>query len=128
MPILSRRTVLMGAAAVMLPLGVRAAPPSGWRLMMVESPACHHCRAWHAQIGPGYAASAAGRAAPILHVDVDGPFPDGLALARRPWITPTFVLLSDGSEAGRIEGYVGQRYFYPVLEEMMRGAGLTLDA
>ena len=29
MPILSRRTVLMGAAAVMLPLGVRAAPPSG---------------------------------------------------------------------------------------------------
>ena len=96
--------------------------------MMVESPACHHCRAWHAQIGPGYAASAAGRAAPILHVDVDGPYPDGLALARRPWITPTFVLLSDGSEAGRIEGYVGQRYFYPVLEEMMRGAGLTLGA
>ena len=51
-------------------------------------------------------------------------------LGSRPPSTPVvpFVLLSDGSEAGRIEGYVGQRYFYPVLEEMMRGAGLTLGA
>lgn len=124
--LLSRRAILLGAAVAALPGAVGAAPPAGWRLMMVESPACHHCRAWHAQIGPGYGASRAGRAAPIIHVDVDGPYPDGLALDRRPWITPTFVLLSDGFERGRVEGYVGARHFYPVLEAMMQKAGLAL--
>ncbi|MCG6111406.1 MAG: SoxS protein [Paracoccus sp.] len=124
--LLSRRAILLGAAVAVLPVAGRAAPPPGWRLMMVESPACHHCRAWHAQIGPGYAASRAGRAAPLIHVDVDGPYPDGLALDRRPWITPTFVLLSDGFERGRVEGYVGARHFHPVLEAMMREAGLSL--
>ena len=124
--LLSRRAILMGAAVAVLPGAVGAAPPAGWRLMMVGSPACHQCRAWHAQIGPGYGASRAGRAAPILHVDVDGPYPDGLALDRRPWITPTFVLLSDGFERGRVEGYVGARRFHPVLEAMMHEAGLAL--
>lgn len=126
---LSRRAILLGAAAAALPVTGWAAPDwqaHPWQVMMVESPACYFCRQWHEQIGPGYAASDEGRAAPIFFVDVDGPYPDGLALDRRPRITPTFVLLSRGSEVGRVEGYVGERYFYPVLEEMMSGAGLTL--
>ena len=134
MPALSRRLAILSALALALHGLARAAGAAPdwqahpWQMMMVGSESCHYCRRWQAEIGPGYAASDAGQAAPLFEVDVDGPYPDGLALARRPWITPTFVLLSDGSEAGRIEGYVGERHFYPVLEEMMRGAGLTLHA
>ena len=74
------------------------------------------------------ATSAAGRTAPLFEVDVDGPFPNGLALDRRPRITPSFILLDRGVEVGRVEGYVGQRYFYPVLQEMMQRAGIDPGA
>jgi hypothetical protein len=131
-----RRTILLGLSALMMGAPRRAAAGEApaqpdWaarplRLMMVTSPSCQHCRAWKIQIGPGYAASAAGRMAPLFEVDVAGPFPDGLALDRRPRLTPTFILLDRGTEVGRVEGYVGARYFYPVLEEMMHRAGVAV--
>lgn len=136
----SRRGLILGGAALaLLPRrgaaqGTQTAGAQGmrdwaaqpWQVMMVGSPACQHCRAWHAEIGPGYGASRAGRAAPLFHVDLQGPYPDGLALDRRPWITPTFVLLRRGVETGRVEGYVGARHFHPVLEDVMRASGLAL--
>lgn len=128
MPHLTRRLLL--ASLALLPL-VRAgtAAPLDWdrrpvQLMMVTAPHCAYCAAWKAEIGPGYAASAAGRVAPIFEVDLDGPYPDGLLLDRKPWITPSFILLERGAERGRIEGYVGPRHFHPVLEALLREAGL----
>lgn len=126
---LSRRTALAVVAAMALPRSVMAATGTpDWnaqplRLMMVTEPACQFCRAWRAEIGPGFATSATGRAAPLFEVDLNGPYPDGLALARRPRLTPSFILLHKGAEVGRIEGYVGQQHFYPVLEQMMAQAG-----
>ncbi|MCQ0969060.1 SoxS protein (plasmid) [Paracoccus sp. TK19116] len=87
------------------------------RLLMVEQRGCVYCARWDQEIGPGYAASEEGRAAPLLRVDIDGPWPDGLAIGPRPVITPTFILLDHGIEVGRIDGYVGEAYFYPVLRE-----------
>ncbi|CAM3441134.1 SoxS protein [Paracoccus nototheniae] len=127
---MSRRRLLIAAGLAAWPGLLRAAPldwqARPWQLMMVGSASCHYCRQWRAEIGPGFAASPAGRAAPLFEVDVDGPFPDGLALDRRPRITPSFILLSQGTERGRVEGYVGQTHFYPVLEDMMARSGLTL--
>jgi hypothetical protein len=126
---LSRRTALAVFAALALPRSVWAGQSTpDWnatplRLMMVTEPACEFCRAWRAEIGPDFAGSGLGRAAPLFEVDLDGPYPDGLALARRPRLTPTFVLLHKGAEVGRIEGYVGKQYFYPVLEQMFAQAG-----
>ena len=131
-PTASRRMVLGGLAALALTFPADAAPlQPDWQarplqMMMVTSPACHFCRLWREEIGPGYAASGAGRMAPIFEVDVAGPFPDGLALDRRPRLTPSFILLDRGTEIGRVEGYVGRRHFYPVLEEVMQRAGLDL--
>ena len=31
-----------------------------------------------------------------------GPYPDGLALDRRPWLTPSFILLRGGQEVARV--------------------------
>lgn len=94
------------------------------RLMMVERDGCIYCEAWDREIGPDYAASATGRTVPLMRVDIDGPYPDGLALARRPTITPTFILLRQGLELERLEGYPGPRYFHPVMAEIMARAGI----
>ena len=95
-------------------------------MMMVDQRGCVYCARWDAEIGPGFTASAEGKAAPLLRVDIDGPWPDGIVLDSRPVITPTFILLDRGVELARVEGYVGETYFYPVLDEMMQGAGVVL--
>lgn len=96
------------------------------RLMFVERAGCIYCARWDAEIGPGFARSDEGRAAPLLRVDIDGPWPDGIVLDSRPAITPTFILLQRGIELGRVEGYVGADYFYPVLIDMMQDAGVAV--
>lgn len=92
------------------------------RLLMVEKRGCVYCAAWDRQVGPGYADSRAGRRAPLLRVDIDGPWPDGLALASRPFVTPTFVLLREGIEIGRIQGYPGAGAFHPQVEALLARA------
>ena len=95
------------------------------RLLMVTRVGCIYCEAWDREIAPGFAASSEGRAAPLLRVDIDGPWPDGIALARRPTITPTFIVLREGSEAARLEGYPGDTFFYPVLDGILKDAGVA---
>lgn len=122
-------TAGMAGAPALAGMAARIAPDRiDWqaeplRLLMVEAKGCLYCAAWEREIGPGFAGSAEGRAAPLLVVDIDGPWPDGLALARRPTITPTFVLLRDGAELSRLEGYPGDQFFYPLLAEMLTQAG-----
>ncbi|WP_207102117.1 SoxS protein [Paracoccus shandongensis] len=89
------------------------------RLLMVEKEGCVYCAAWDRSIGPGYAASEQGQAAPLVRVDIHGPWPDGLALARRPFVTPTFILLDGGSEVGRLEGHMSPAQFWPALDTLL---------
>lgn len=94
------------------------------RLLMVEQEGCIYCEAWDREIGPGFAKSSEGLRAPLLRVDIDGPWPDGIALERRPTITPTFILLRDGAELSRLEGYPGDQYFYRMIDEMLSKADI----
>lgn len=90
------------------------------RLLMVERRGCIYCEKWDAEIGPGYAASTEGQQAPLLKVDLNGTWPDGIVLGARPFLTPTFILLEHGHEQARIEGYPGDEFFYPLLGGMLR--------
>jgi hypothetical protein len=112
---------LLGAAAG----AVRAAEPEV-TLVMVEQPGCHYCRAWHAEIGPAYPKTAAGDFAP-LRTEQMRAIPDDLDLDRRVLFTPTFVVVdASGTELGRIEGYPGQDFFWPLLEQLLADtAGFT---
>ncbi|UXU75324.1 MULTISPECIES: SoxS protein [unclassified Paracoccus (in: a-proteobacteria)] len=113
---IARRTVLAGLVALS---ATRAAARGQLRLLMVRRAGCVYCAQWDRQIGPHYASHPLGRQAPLLSVDLDGPYPDGLALARRPWLTPTFILLQDGLEITRVEGYPGADRFFAVLADML---------
>ncbi|WP_411957694.1 SoxS protein [Paracoccus homiensis] len=118
--------LLIGAAAG--PIAAHAQAPdmtvANWteqpvRLLMIDQRGCVYCARWDREIGPGYDRSKEGRRAPLMRVDIDGPWPDGLALARRPTMTPTFILLRNGQEISRLEGYPGAQYFYPLIDDML---------
>ena len=78
------------------------------------------CARWNDQIAPIYAKTSEGTAAPLLRVNITEPVPDDITLRRRINYTPTFVLLVDGVEANRIEGYPGEDFFWGLLGEMLK--------
>ena len=100
----------------------RAGAADGLQLLMIRSKGCVWCARWDREIGPVYAASPEGRLAPLVMLDVGGPYPDGLVLARMPWLTPSFILVRRGAEVTRQEGYPGARQFFPVLRDMIEQA------
>lgn len=96
-------------------------------LIMFESSGCHWCERWNEEIGPVYPKTAEGRAAPLERRDIYAPLPENLDLTRRPAFTPTFVLVRDGRELGRIEGYPGEDFFWPLLDQLIEKAGAGDD-
>lgn len=120
---MSRLRRALGAAVVAATLALPAAG-AAFELMMVERDGCSYCKRWHAEIGPAYPRTAEGAAAPLRRVDLGDGIPDDVTLSGRvPVFTPTFVLLDEGREAGRIEGYAGDEFFWVLLSAMLERAG-----
>jgi hypothetical protein len=92
-------------------------------LYMVEQPGCIYCARWDAEVGDAYAKTAEGHAAPLQRIQLRDPLPDGITFARKAVFTPTFVLVQDGQELDRIEGYPGEDFFYGMLGVMLKNAG-----
>ncbi len=89
------------------------------QLVMVEQPGCVYCQAWDREIAPKYALTDEGKAAPLRRIQLHAPVPDGLHLDRPATFTPTFILVQDGSELARIEGYPGEDFFWGLLAQMI---------
>jgi len=89
------------------------------QLVMVEQAGCEWCEAWDREIAPSYHRTAEGRIAPLRRVDINDPLPRDLAFIRRLVYTPTFVLVHNGREVGRILGYPGEDFFWGLLEELI---------
>lgn len=88
-------------------------------LIMVDQKGCHYCEAWLDEIGPAYPKTAEGKFAPLKRRDISAGAPDGSEYARRVNFTPTFILIDDGAELARIEGYPGQDFFWPILTKLL---------
>ncbi|WGH79636.1 hypothetical protein [Jannaschia ovalis] len=88
-------------------------------LIMGEEEGCIWCARWNAEVAPEYPKTAEGRAAPLRRVDIHAPLPEGLALDGRLTFTPTFVLVENGRELARLEGYPGEDFFWPLLGRML---------
>jgi thioredoxin-related protein len=106
--------MLWAAALVAVAQGVAAA-----ELVMFEDPGCPWCRRWHAEIGPGYPRTDEGRLAPLRRVDIKDQAKAGVALKQPVIVTPTFVLVEDGQEVGRVVGYAGSEFFYGLLGDVL---------
>ena len=90
------------------------------RLMMVEQNGCPWCERWKAEIGPIYPKTREGRIAPLFSVDIFELPEPGITLASPPVYTPTFILLDNGREIGRIEGYQSDEFFWWFMEKMIK--------
>ena len=93
-------------------------------LVMVEQPGCVYCARWDAEVAPEYPLTDEGRAAPLRRLQLRAPLPADITLSTPPVYTPTFILLADGVEQDRIEGYPGEDFFWPLLAGMISAAQL----
>lgn len=89
------------------------------QLIMVEQPGCVYCERWDAEIAPAYPKTPEGQYAPLIRASLRDGAPDGITYARRVVFTPTFVLVDQGEELARIEGYPGEDFFWPLLKRLL---------
>ncbi|MFP4326731.1 MAG: thioredoxin family protein [Paracoccaceae bacterium] len=102
-------------ALSVFPLAGRAA-----ELIMVEQHGCAYCDAWDAEVAPEYSKTDEGKFAPLRRVQLRDGAPDGVRFARPALFTPTFILVEEGEELARIEGYPGEDFFWGLLDRMLR--------
>lgn len=114
---------LLLAVLVLLPAQLRAQT----FLMMAEEPGCPWCARWDAEIAHIYPKTAEGRAAPLRRFDINEDPPEGAKLDGGVRFTPTFILVRDGAEAGRIEGYPGDEFFWVLLGQLLDRAGVAVE-
>ena len=100
--------------------------PSAWAddvvLLMAEEAGCIWCARWNADVSTEYPKTAEGRAAPLHRIDIDDARRSEFEFAMPLRFTPTFVLMRDGVETGRIEGYPGEDFFWGLLGRLLDDA------
>lgn len=85
-------------------------------LVMFESDSCEWCEKWHEEIGVVYAKTTEAKIAPLRRVSIEDPMPGDLVQVRAVHYTPTFVVMENGEEVGRILGYPGEDFFWGLLD------------
>jgi hypothetical protein len=117
-------SVSMAIVAVLMVLGpVRAEEAPALRLLMIEQSGCAYCVAFNRDIAPIYKKTEQGAIAPLFHADLRKDMPEGITLASRPFVTPTFILIGqDGHEVSRLTGFPGEDFFWPFITEMIAEA------
>lgn len=113
------RALVATAALVLALLAPTVGAPAAELLILVQ-PGCAWCARFDRDIAPAYGHTDEGRRAPLRRVDVTQPWPADLRAVAPERLTPTFVLLDDdGVERGRLRGYPGDNFFWPLLSEML---------
>jgi len=88
-------------------------------LVMFESSTCEWCDRWHEEIGSIYQNTPEGRCAPLRQIDIGAEHPAHLKGIPPVRFTPTFSIVEDGREVGRLVGYAGQDFFWFLLAEQL---------
>ena len=113
------RARLLGLVALAIAATLPASAAHAAELVMFRRDGCSHCAAWDRDIGPIYSKSEMAVRAPLRMVDLDRDRP-AISLAGPVIYTPTFVLVDQGREVGRIEGYPGDHFFWGLLERLLQ--------
>lgn len=117
--------IILLAVAVGLALPTTASRAA--ELVMFERAGCAWCARFNAEIAPTYDKTGEGRAAPLRRVDLNGPLPADIAGIDPGAFTPTFVVVQEGREIGRIRGYPGDAFFFGLLDRILSNTGSELD-
>jgi hypothetical protein len=93
------------------------------KLLMFEEHGCTYCEKWNDDIGEFYGNTKEGKWAKLERVDNDLPRDDTLKHIKGIVFTPTFVVISDNQEVGRITGHPGEDYFWGYLVNILKKTG-----
>lgn len=88
-------------------------------LIMVEETGCAFCARFNDEIAPIYPNTTEGSIAPLRRINIDKGWPDNLSHIKTESLTPTFILVQDNRELGRLYGYQGDEFFWFLLGELL---------
>jgi len=88
-------------------------------LLMLEQVGCFWCEKWDKEIGLIYPKTDEAKIAPLRKVNIHEPWPKDLEGINVGPFTPTFVVVNNGKEIGRMRGYAGDEFFWTLLDELL---------
>jgi len=94
-------------------------PALALELVIIEQAGCVYCERFDREIAPAYPNTAEGKRAPLRRVDLHAPWPDDLSQIQKERFTPTFILVDNNKELGRLRGYPGDEHFWFLLNQML---------
>lgn len=112
--------------ALVLAMGLPSLAAAETYLLMAEENGCYWCGKWNEEIAHIYPKTAEGRTAPLRRYDLHSETPD-VKFEKRVHFTPTFILVDEGREVGRLEGYPGEDFFWGLLTMMFERANIPLE-
>lgn len=83
-------------------------------LLIFETSSCPYCAKWNREISQIYPKTQEGKVAPLIRLDLYKNTPD-IKFESNIRVTPTFVLVQNKVELGRIEGYTSDEQFWTLL-------------
>jgi len=92
---------------------------SEYELVMVKRDGCIYCEIWERDLGPIYHKTDVGAFAPLRMVDIAETKGDDTPFKTPVVFTPTFVIMKNGTEMRRMEGYQSEDFFWGVLEMIL---------
>lgn len=82
------------------------------QLVVMEADGCIYCNIFRRDVLPSYEASERGKDLPVRFIDVNDVETARIELQSPIDILPTFVVIKDNREIGRIPGYMGPEDFF----------------
>lgn len=107
---MQRFTVLVLTIFVTAFVAVQAAQAA--ELVYFNSTACSVCEQWDEEVGVLYHKTDEAQRLPLRSHDIHDDKPADLAFVKGVAFTPTFVMVEDGKEVGRIVGYISDYFFW----------------
>lgn len=106
------------AAAFTLPL-LLSLPARAAELVMYTRNGCPFCVRFEREVAPVYAKTPEGKAAPLRRIELPAGGVRGEGLLEPVIATPTFVLMDNDKEVGRITGYLNDDMFWGLLGRLV---------
>lgn len=88
-------------------------------LLVFEHADCQFCRVFRNDVLPRYRENGQAARAPVRFVSIEHTDTRGLNLHAGIHMVPTFVLMQDGQEVGRIVGYWAPENFFKMISNIL---------
>lgn len=114
--------------ALVLLAAIIATPAISAELIVVDQANCPYCERFEREIAPAWPKTDEGRNVPLRRVSLHADWPADLSVVERATLTPTFILVENGEEQGRLVGYAGDEHFWFLIGELLESSSAREQA